>query len=454
MLVKNQDISLTCERLGAEMEGICRYEGQAVFVAGALPGESFAAKVVQVRPQYAFARLMKLAAPSMDRRDPFCPAYVQCGGCSCQHMSYAATLSAKRSQVFDCLTRIGGLALSETDVPPVLGADKPTHCRNKTSLPVGGTAAKPLLGFYKRRSHDIVDIDDCPVTMGTLAPVITAVKSWMQESGVEPYNEETHRGLLRHVIVRSVRSGDVLVLLVATSEALPDVPKLIKRLQSAVSGFVALHMSENKMNNNVILGKTCTKLYGEDAIFETILGLSFEISPLSFFQVNPSQTEHLYQRAIDFAALAPGDTVVDAYAGAGTLSLCMAKACKRVIGLEIVPQAVESARRNAERNGIANVEFITASVEEKLPELVAQGLRPDVIVLDPPRKGVEPPVIEAILEAMPRRVVYVSCHVPTQARDVALLVAGGYRFAGCQPVDMFCYASGVENVLVLERKQV
>lgn len=453
MLIKNQDISLTCERLGAEMEGICRYEGQAVFVAGALPGESFAAKVVQVRPQYAFARLMKLASPSMDRRDPFCPAYAQCGGCSCQHMSYAATLSAKRAQVYDCLTRIGGLALSETDVPPVIGADKPTHCRNKTSLPVGGTTTHPLLGFYKRRSHDIVDIGDCPVSMGTLAPVITAVKGWMMEASVEPYNEETHRGLLRHVIVRTVRSGDVLVLLVATSESLPEVPKLLQRLQSAVSGFVALHVSENKMYSNVILGKTCKKLYGVDAIFETILGLTFEISPLSFFQVNPAQIEHLYQRAIDFAALTPGDTVVDAYAGAGTISLCMAKQCKRVIGLEIVSQAVESARRNAERNGIGNVEFIAASVEEKLPELVGQGLRPDVVVLDPPRKGVEPQVIEAILKAVPKRVVYVSCHVPTQARDVALLIEGGYRFIGCQPVDLFCYASGAENVLVLERTQ-
>jgi len=451
MLVKNQDISLTCERLGAEMEGICRYEGQAVFVAGALPGESFAAKVVQVRPQYAFAKLMKLTAPSMDRRDPFCPAYVQCGGCSCQHMSYAATLSAKRSQVYDCLTRIGGLALSETDVPAIIGADKPTHCRNKTSLPVGGTATHPLLGFFKRRSHDIVDISDCPVSMGTLAPVIAAVKGWMLEAGVEPYNEENHHGLLRHVIVRTVRGGDVLILLVATSASLPEVPKLVQRLQNTVPGFVALHVSENQMNNNVILGKTCKKLYGVDAIFETILGLNFEISPLSFFQVNPAQTERLYQHAIDFAALTSGDTVVDAYAGAGTISLCMAKKCKRVIGLEIVPQAVESARQNASRNGIGNVEFITASVEEKLPELVEQGLRPDVVVLDPPRKGVEPQVIEAILKAAPRRVVYVSCHVPTQARDVALLIAGGYRFVGCQPVDLFCYASGVENVLVLER---
>ena len=451
MTVKNQKLTLTCETLGADLEGICRHEGQAVFVTGALPGEVFEAVVVQARPQYAFAKVTKLITPSPDRRTPFCPVYVQCGGCSGQHMRYEATLNAKRQQVFDCLTRIGGLALTPADVPAVLGAQDPTHYRNKTSLPVGGSAAQPHLGFFKRRSHDIVAIDDCPITMGALPAVISAVRQWMAACNIEPYQEETHTGLLRHVIVRTVRGGDLLVLLVATAETLPSVEKLISRLHTHVAGFKALHISENRMHNNVILGKTCKKLYGQDAIYETLLGLTFEISPLSFFQVNPVQTERLYQLAIDFAALTPQDTVVDAYAGAGTISLCMARQCKRVIGLEIVPQAVESARRNALLNGVVNAEFTVASVEERLPELVAQGLRPDVIVLDPPRKGVEPPVIEAILKAAPRRVVYVSCHVPTQARDVAMLVAGGYRFVGCQPVDLFCFASGVENVLCLER---
>ena len=452
MLAKNQTVTLTCENLGADLEGVCHYERQAVFVPGALPNEIFSAKIVQARPQYAFARIENLLRISPERREPFCPVYVHCGGCSCQHMTYEETLRAKRQQVFDCLTRIGGLALRSADVPPVLGATNPKGYRNKTSLPVGGTSDNIQLGFYKRRSHDIVSIDDCPISLGNISEVIATVKRWMAEYAVEPYQELTHNGLVRHVIVRTVRGGALMVLLVATSTDIPHVDALIELLRSAVPGFTSLHVSENRMHNNVILGKTCLKLYGDDAIFETLLGLTFEITPLSFFQVNPAQTEVLYQTALDYAALTPSDIVVDAYAGAGTISLCLAKRCKQVIGLEIVPQAVESARRNAQSNGIENVTFHTAAVEEKLPELVAQGLRPDVVVLDPPRKGVEPPVIEAILNAAPRRVVYISCHVPTQARDVAMLIAGGYRFASCQPVDLFCYASGVENVLCLVRE--
>lgn len=453
MIVKNQSLTLTCDRLGAELEGVCRWEGQAVFVPGALPGETFEAQVVQVRPTYAFARLTRLRSPSPERREPFCPAYVQCGGCSGQHMTYEATLAAKRAQVLDNLNRIGGMSLTEADVPPVLGAVDPVHCRNKTSLPVGGTSEAPLLGFYRRRSHDIVNIDACPVAMGELPAVIAAVRGWMRSARVAPYDEATHRGLLRHVVVRTTRAGDTMVVLVATQPDLPAVERLAERLKRDVAGFRALHLSVNRQRNNVILGDSCQKLYGDDAVFETLLGLSFEISPLSFFQVNPAQTEQLYHAAIDFAQLRQGDTVVDAYAGAGTIALCMAARARRVIGLEIVPQAVESAVRNAARNGIENAVFETAAVEARLPQLVAEGLRPDVVVLDPPRKGVEPQVIEAILQAAPRRVVYVSCHVPTQARDVAMLTAGGYRFAGCQPVDMFCYASGVENVLALERAE-
>ena len=448
---KNQVLILRCDALGAELEGICRHEGQTVFVPGALPGETLTAQVVQTRPKYAFAKLKDVLASSPDRRKPACPVYELCGGCSGQHMSYETTLAAKRQQVVDCLTRIGGLTIAPEEVPPALGAADPFRCRNKTSLPVSGAAEHPLLGFYRRRSHSIVNIDDCPIAMGDLSGVVSAVRTWITERGVAPYNEETHKGLLRHVVMRTNRAGEIMVLLVVTNWAIPAPERLIALLTERVSGFISLHISENSRADNVILGTESRKLYGADSLEETLLGLTFEITPLSFFQVNPSQTERLYQAALDFAELRPADVAVDAYAGAGTLSLCMARQCSRVIGLEIVPQAVESAIRNAERNHVPNAEFHVASVEQKLPELVAQGLRPDVVMLDPPRKGVEPAVIEAIAQAKPRRVVYVSCHVPTQARDVALLAARGYRFAGCQPVDLFCYAGGVENVLCMER---
>jgi 23S rRNA (uracil1939-C5)-methyltransferase len=448
-LQKNHNIRLACERLGADLEGVCRHEGLTVFVPGVLPGETFDAKVLKVEKSYAFAKMDTLLQRSTERREPFCSAYEHCGGCSGQHMSYVLTLEAKRQQVFDSLTRIGGFLLAPNAVPPVIGAKQPMHCRNKASLPAGGSAQHPTLGFYRRRSHDLVDIADCPISLHSLSVVIASVKQWMRENNITPYNELTNEGFLRHVVVRENRSGDLLVVLSATSDALPAKDVLIALLQNNVQGFRGLHISENKSIGNVILGSKSRKMFGDDTIAETLLGLTFEIAPLSFFQVNYDQTEVLYQKVIEFAGLSPGDTAVDAYAGAGTISLCLAKRCKQVIGLEVVPQTVESAKRNAKLNGIGNAEFLTAAVETELPKLIKGGLRPDVVVLDPPRKGVEQPVIDALLEARPQKIVYVSCHAPTQARDMQKLAAGGYCFAGCQPVDMFCYAGGVENVALL-----
>ena len=450
---KNEKLTLTCRTLGSELEGVCDHEGQAVFVPGALPGEQVEAIITKVAPRYAFGRLVRVLSPAPDRAEPPCKTYDKCGGCGGQHMRYEATLAAKRQHVLDCLTRIGGLALAPEDVPPVLGADEPWRFRNKTALPVGGTSQEPLIGFYRRRSHDIIDLSDCAVTMGDLPGVLRAIRAWMRESHVSPYDELTGRGLLRHVVVRTARDGQLMVILVATSAALPDVSGLIERLKTEAKGFCSLHLSVNSARGNVIMGQGSVKLHGQEVITETLLGLSFEISPLSFFQVNPAQTEKLYRHAIDMARLEPSDTVVDAYAGAGTISLCMAKSARRVIGIEIVPQAVESARRNAVLNHIDNAEFHTAPVEALLPKLVADGLKPDVLVLDPPRKGVEPDVIAATLAARPRRVVYVSCHAPTQARDLKLLSEGGYRFEGCQPVDMFCWAGGVENIVSMVLKE-
>jgi len=453
MIQKNQRLRLRCERLGSELEGVCSHEGMAVFVPGVLPGEEADVLCVKAQPRYAFGKLLKVDVPSRERVEPPCPVYDKCGGCSGQHMRYAATLEAKRAQVWDCLTRIGGLTLSPEDVPPVLAAADPWHCRNKTALPVGGTWAEPQLGFYRRRSHAIVPIENCLVAMPGLDGIISAVREWITAAHVQPYDELTGRGLLRHVVVRVTRGGSLMAVLVATRDSLPEIPLLVRLLTERAPGFCSLHLSVNAGRNNVILGRESRLLYGAEAVYETLLGLTFEIPPLSFFQVNPAQTERLYQTAINFAALTPADTVVDAYAGAGTISLCMARHAGRVIGIEIVPQAVEGAWRNARRNQIANAEFHAAAVETLLPRLVKDGLRPDVIVLDPPRKGVEPAVVEAVLAARPRRVVYISCHVPTQARDLKLLCQGGYRFERCQPVDMFCYAGGVENVALLSRRE-
>lgn len=453
MIAKNQQMRLTCTRLGAELEGIGEYQGQTVFLPGALPGEEVAAKVVKVHPRYAFAKLEEVLNPSPRRAEPPCPAYGRCGGCSGQHMDYALTLEAKRQQVLDCLTRIGGFSLVQADVPPVLGAEEPYHSRNKMALPVGGTAEAPLLGFYRRRSHQLVPVEGCPIAMGPVEGVIAAIKTWMKEANIAPYQETTGEGLLRHVVTRISRDGSLMVILVATRKELPKVALLIEKLQDKAPGFSALHLSVNTRRDNVILGEGSQRLHGAEALTETLLGLRFSIAPLSFFQVNPAQTERLYRTAIDFARLTPGDLVVDAYAGAGTIALCMARQAKQIIGIECVPQAVQSAEYNARQNGISNAIFHTATVEEKLPALVAQGLRPQVVVLDPPRKGIDTAVVEAVLKAGPSRLVYVSCHVPSQARDMALLRQGGYRLAACQPVDMFCYGGGVENVSLMVREE-
>lgn len=453
MLEKNKTYAMDCRAQGAELEGVCDADGMTVFVPGALRGERIEALIVKASPSYAFGRLTRVLTPSPDRAEPFCPAYVHCGGCGGQHMSYAATLAAKRAQVLDNLNRIGGLDLSDADVPPVMGADEPRRYRNKTSLPVGGTSADPIMGFYRRRSHSIVPTDDCEIAMGDVRGVISAVREWIKACGVQPYDELTGKGFLRHVVVRASRDGSLMVVLAATSGQVKGLEALISLLRERAEGFRALHISVNAERGNVIMGTSSQRLWGDEVITETLCGLKFEIAPLSFFQVNPAQTERLYAAAIDMAALRPDDTVADAYAGAGTISLCMARRARRVTGIEIVPQAVESARRNARLNGIQNADFHEGAVEDVLPRLVGGGMRPDVLVLDPPRKGVEPQVIEAALKARPRRVVYVSCHTPTQARDLKLLCEGGYSFEGCRPVDMFCYAGGVENIVSVIRRE-
>ena len=444
---KNDVISMTCENLGADMEGVCRHEGMAVFVPGLLPGESAPVRVVKTEKRYAFGMVAgEISSPSPDRREPGCPAYPKCGGCSCRHMDYAATLRAKRQQVEDCFRRIGHL---EADVPPVKGMEHPDHYRNKTALPVGGTAEHPLLGFYAPRSHRIIPAESCPNAMAPAADLASAFLGWMQAHRLEPYREETHTGLIRHLVIRVNRQGQAMVTVVVNGGTLPFGEELADRL--APLGCVSLILNENRERTNVILGRRFTTLWGQDNLEDTLCGLRFRLSPAAFFQVNPVQTEVLYQTALDFAAPKSTELVCDVYCGAGTISLMMARHAGRVIGIEVVPQAVENARENAARNGITNAEFHAGPAEELLPRLVEQGLCPDVIVVDPPRKGLELPVIEAMDRAAPKRLVYVSCNPATQARDAALLAERGWRIRQVQSVDMFCMTSGVENVMLMTK---
>ena len=439
---KNDVLSLTCEGLGAEMEGVCRHEGMAVFVPGMLPGEEGAVRIVKVQPRFAFGRLEALSGPpSPDRREPGCAAYPQCGGCSCRHMRYEATLEAKRRQVADCFQRIGHLTV---EVPPVFGMDDPSHYRNKTALPVGGTAENPAIGFFAPRSHRIIPAEDCPNAMPPTAELCRALQSWIRETHAAPYDEERHSGLIRHLVVRVSRTGEALACVVANADRLPHEKELAERLLRA--GAAGVVLNSNRARTNVILGDSYRTLAGSGTMTDTLCGLRFTVSPGAFFQVNPAQTERLYRTALDFADLRPSDTLCDVYCGAGTITLMMARHCRQALGIEVVPQAVENARENARVNGIRNAEFRCGKAEELLPQLVRGGLRPDVLVVDPPRKGLDPAVIPALDEAAPRRLVYVSCNPATLARDAALLADRGWHVDRVQPVDMFCWTSGVEIV--------
>ena len=445
---KNDILDLRAETLGAEMEGVCRFEGMAVFVPGLLPGEEASVRIVRTEKRYAFGKAESSPrVPSADRREPDCPVYARCGGCSGRHMSYEATLQAKRQHVQDCFERIGHLTVS---VPSVLGMENPRAYRNKTALPAGGSVSDPQLGFFAPRSHRLIPAVHCPNAMAPTGKIAEAVLLWMRQFKIPPYDEAAGQGLLRHLVLRINRRQEAMATLVLNGSSLPHAGELITALSSA--GVVSLYTNENQRRTNVIFGSRFRLIYGMETLTDTLCGLRFDLSPASFFQVNPIQTETLYAKALEFADLHESDTLCDVYCGAGTITLTMARRCRRATGIEIVPSAVENARQNASRNGITNAVFHEGKAEDLLPRMVREGLRPSVIVVDPPRKGLEPSVIEAIAEAAPDRLIYISCNPATQARDAALLHERNFRIQKIQPVDMFPFTSHVETVVLLSRK--
>ena len=445
MLRKNDEITVQIERFGGEM-GIAHLEGLTLFVQGALPGETVTARAQKVEKTHAFLKTLQVRTPAPDRIAPPCPYYEKCGGCVCQHMDYALTLTMKRERVRDALTRIGGIDVA---VAPVIGMDDPWRYRNKTALPVGGEKGAPQIGFFAPRSHRIIDVEGCLIARQESDAVAAVLRRWMEKFQVEPYRESDRGGLIRHIMSRVSRSGQVMAVVVAAAPSLPHERELIAMLRAGVPGLCSLYLNVNRRGDNVILGAENRLLYGEERLRDTLCGLQYALSPQSFFQVNPVQTEKLYQTALNFADLTGNELVADLYCGAGTISLLLARHARRVVGIEIVPQAIRDAEENARANGVTNAEFHAAAAEELLPRLVAQGLRPDVVVLDPPRKGSEEAVLRAIADASPRRVVYVSCDPATLARDAKILSSLGYRPDACQPVDMFCWTGSVETVLAL-----
>jgi 23S rRNA (uracil1939-C5)-methyltransferase len=447
---KNDDIRIEISALNSEGQGVGRYEGYAVFVPGALPGETVDAHVIKVNPGYGVAKLKEILSKSPERTDALCPAYGSCGGCSLQHLNYEAQLRHKQQAVTDALERIGGfkgISVNET-----IGMDAPWSYRNKGAFPFAEVDGRAEAGFFAPRSHRLIPVSDCVIQNESVILCVNAVRDWANEYGVSAYNEETHKGILRHIVARNNAGGEVMAVIVTTG-SLPHKDELVSMLRERVEGLASVVHNINTKPTSVILGDKYITVWGKEKLEETICSLKFEVSPASFLQVNPVQTEKLYGTALEYAGLTGCETAADIYCGIGTITLLLAQKAKSVIGIENVPEAVEDAKRNAKLNGVGNARFICADAEEELPRLVNDGIRPDVTVLDPPRKGAEPELIRAVIESKTPKIVYVSCNPTTLARDLKLLAEGEYKIEKVQPVDMFPHTEHVETVVRLIRKE-
>lgn len=445
---KNQIVTLTIDAYSSEGDGIARLDGMAVFVKGALRGEVCRVKLLKVGKTAAWGKVEQVVTPSPERQKSDCPHYPKCGGCALRHMTYGEELLMKRQRVEDALRRIGGLDIS---VDVIHGAQNPARYRNKAQFPVSGKDGVSV-GFYRARSHDVIDVERCLLQQESADRAGRAVKEWMLCHQISAYDEVAHKGLIRHVYARTNRKGESLVCVLCNTDKLPHEQSLVEHICRFVPNTVGVVLGSNTEKTNVILGKSYRTLWGQDFLYDTLCGLTFKLSVPSFFQVNPEQTEVLYAKAAEFAGLTGKETVVDLYCGTGTISLVLAKNAKQVIGAEIVPSAIEDAKENAARNGLTNAEFICADAKEAAAELVRRNLKPDVISVDPPRKGMAQEVIAHIVSMQPQKVVYVSCDPATLARDCKRFAELGYVTVKAEAVDMFPRTHHVETVALLLRK--
>lgn len=447
---KNEQHPLRIEGYGSAGEGVARLEGQAVFVKGALAGEVCQVQLLKVGKSAAWGRVTQVLTPVPSRQSPDCPRYPRCGGCQLRHMTYAEELRFKRQKVQDALQRIGGWT---GRVEKIHGAEAPDRYRNKIQFPV---ADGPRVGFFRARSHEVIDAEDCLLQPLAATRLREAFKLWMERYQVPAYDERVHGGLIRHFYVRVNRRGHSLCAVIANGTDLPHQEELVQALRRAEPDLAGVVLSVNQEKTNVILGKTHRCLWGRDYLEDTLCGLTFRLSVPSFYQVNREQAEVLYGRALAFAGLTGRETVLDLYCGIGTITLVMARQAGRAIGAEVIPAAVEDAKANAARNEVTNAEFLCADAAQAAQTLADRGLRPDVICVDPPRKGLAPAVIDAIVQMAPQRLVYVSCDPATLARDVKRMEEQGYVLQRAEAVDLFPRTAHVETVcqLVLRKPAV
>ena len=478
---KNDIFELEITDMGVDGEGIGHFEGMTFFVKDALIGDVIRARATKLKKNYGYARVEEIIKPSAFRVEPKCPHHRRCGGCQIQALSYEKQLEFKQQKVRGNLIRIGGFSESEVDekMLPVVGMEEPFRYRNKAQFPVGmDKEGNVVTGFYAARTHSIIPVEDCLLGVEENAPILEQIKLWMSENGVSAYDETTGKGLLRHVLIRyGFTTKEIMVCLIINEKKLPAQETLIARLEKT-EGMTSISININTKNTNVILGDVTECIWGQSYITDYIhlrntrdelvrkeeeytltdTAVAYRISPQSFYQVNPVQTEKLYSTALDYAALTGKEYVWDLYCGIGTISLFLAQKAKKVYGVEIVPQAIEDAKNNAKLNGIENADFFVGKAEEVLPEFyesLKEGdemLTPDVIVVDPPRKGCDEACLSTMLKMQPKRIVYVSCDSATLARDLRILCDGGYEIEKIRAFDQFAHTMHVETTVALNRK--
>ncbi|TCN19878.1 23S rRNA (uracil(1939)-C(5))-methyltransferase RlmD [Mesobacillus foraminis] len=445
---KNDYIDAEFTDLTHDGAGVAKVEGYPIFVPGGLPGEKAKIKVIKVNKGYGFGRLVEILERSHFRVEVSEEDAHKYGGCQLQHISYEGQLEYKKSQVEQVLTRIG--KLDNVKVHPVLGMEHPWHYRNKAQVPVGEKDGKLVAGFFKPRSHEIVDTDESLIQLPEVNEAIQTVKEICSELGIKAYDEQTHKGDLRHIMARyGKQTGELMVVLITRTAELPQKNQLIEKMTARLPKLKSIVHNINSKRTNVILGDKINILWGNEVIYDYIGNVKFAISALSFYQVNPDQTKVLYDKALEYAGLSGGETVIDAYCGIGTISLFLAQKAGKVYGVEIVPEAIEDAKRNAALNEITNAKFAVGEAETVIPKWYEDGVRADVLVVDPPRKGCDEALLKTIIEMKPKKVVYVSCNPATLARDLRILEDGGYTTLEVQPVDMFPQTTHVECVAKL-----
>lgn len=455
LVEKNKDYILDIIAYGYEGEGIAKIDDTyPIFIEGALSGEKVKVKIIKVKKTFAYGKLIEVIEESKERCNAKCSTYKRCGGCKLQHSTYNEQLNFKYERVKDCINKIGRIDSSLVKYP--LGMDEPWRYRNKVQLPIGLINGELKIGFFAPRSHDIIDMKECLIQDEIADKVVELTREWIKKNNIKPYNIDgkyDESGIVRHIMIRrGFTTNEVMVVLVTNGEKLPNKEGFIDSIIDNIPGIKSIIQNVNSKPTNVILGEKSITLWGEPTISDYIGDFRFNISPLSFFQVNPIQTQVLYSKALEYAELSGDETVFDAYCGTGTITLFLSQKANKVYGVEIIPQAIENAKINAVENNVDNVEFFVGESEIVIPDLINQGVKADVVVVDPPRKGCDKALLDAITNINAKRIVYVSCDPSTLARDLEILEQSGYKTIEVQPVDMFPHTAHIENVALLVKE--